>query len=900
MHDELTYINRCAEDGRGDAEPIAGSVVMPAGLARLGGPIAKVTALLGRVKLAVRQAMARVCARMMAQEFLRGVSKRVLSCALALALVAPALVPAMAWASTSEGSLGLNIEVPFTKQAQTEGAVGKVGININVPETIETDVTVETNKGERSAVGMLGINIEFPSIEYQQETGAVGLLGINIEMPETSESGDPESPGNQGERSAVGVMGINIEIPATEQQQTVGAVGQLGIKLSVPTGTTVFFDPNGGAGGGTVTVEAGAVVEQPENPTWPNHRFTGWYQDKRSAAENNPDGLYKFDDAVLGAITLFAGWEEVPEEEMVYPDLKLHMNLAETEPSDRALVEPTSEYPYRYTETALDGGATDYIYERHYKAGFKDRLVLPTSSHVDYTFGGWYATPDCTGSPVKQISHLTDATQEYWAKWDAKFYQVRFDTQGGSAVAAQKVQSGNAIASPVTPTRNGYDFAGWFVDPECTQVYDMGAPVREDKTLYAKWIAEVKEKFTVTFNYQDGLGTTTTETVEKDAVATSFVPSRPSDADGTSYVFEGWFTDAACTAGNEYDFATPVVSDLALYAKWREVPPTPANKLTVTFDSNGGSAVPSVTDVAPGSTVSEPETPLKAGWIFAGWYETSDFSGDKWKFAGEDDADEVTANLVLHAKWDLALDVTVPMSVTFSVNAATGDVMAPEMNAFQVKSRTIAPVQIDKVELNSQMNELNRFFRGADEEDPDVENGEGSAIQLSDLEGTKIWFISEDAATDADYAGLGNGLGVTELGDSRGAADSDSNLGAVGSGTSRGAGEPPDGKKWVVKLGLDGEEVVNDDGLPVIRSSWTVADGVGVDAAGRPEGHAQSFSISAFDVSDLGIADAAEKLGMQLGMKINGDKLKVILYGENDREITHVLFTISASTEGLE
>ena len=38
------------------------------------------------------------------------------------------------------------------------------------------------------------------------------------------------------------------------------------------------------------------------------------------------------------------------------------------------------------------------------------------------------------------------------------------------------------------------------------------------------------------------------------------------DADG--YMFAGWYTNAACTAGKEYDFDTPVESDITLYAKW--------------------------------------------------------------------------------------------------------------------------------------------------------------------------------------------------------------------------------------------------------------------------------------------------------------------------------------------
>ena len=47
-------------------------------------------------------------------------------------------------------------------------------------------------------------------------------------------------------------------------------------------------------------------------------------------------------------------------------------------------------------------------------------------------------------------------------------------------------------------------------------------------------------------------------------------------------------------------------------------------KYTITFDSRGGSAVESITAEA-GSAIKAPDNPTKAGYVFAGWYESSDF-----------------------------------------------------------------------------------------------------------------------------------------------------------------------------------------------------------------------------------------------------------------------------------
>ena len=68
----------------------------------------------------------------------------------------------------------------------------------------------------------------------------------------------------------------------------------------------------------------------------------------------------------------------------------------------------------------------------------------------------------------------------------------------------------------------------------------------------------------------------------------------------------------------------------------------PGNSFTVTFDSDGGSAVPAQT-VYRGRRAQEPTAPEKAGYTFAGWY-----NGDAaWTFG----TDTVTADITLTAKW---------------------------------------------------------------------------------------------------------------------------------------------------------------------------------------------------------------------------------------------------------
>ena len=67
---------------------------------------------------------------------------------------------------------------------------------------------------------------------------------------------------------------------------------------------------------------------------------------------------------------------------------------------------------------------------------------------------------------------------------------------------------------------------------------------------------------------------------------------------------------------------------------------------TVTFNSNGGSPVASVTGVRYGTTIDAPADPTKDGYEFNGWYKEAALF-DMWDFTN----DMVTANISLYARW---------------------------------------------------------------------------------------------------------------------------------------------------------------------------------------------------------------------------------------------------------
>lgn len=64
---------------------------------------------------------------------------------------------------------------------------------------------------------------------------------------------------------------------------------------------------------------------------------------------------------------------------------------------------------------------------------------------------------------------------------------VKFETNGGSEISSKKIAIGTAISELPTPVKDGYKFAGWYLDKDLTNAADNNAKVTENMTIYAKW-----------------------------------------------------------------------------------------------------------------------------------------------------------------------------------------------------------------------------------------------------------------------------------------------------------------------------------------------------------------------------------------------------------------------------
>ena len=83
--------------------------------------------------------------------------------------------------------------------------------------------------------------------------------------------------------------------------------------------------------------------------------------------------------------------------------------------------------------------------------------------------------------------------------------------------------------------------------------------------------------------------------------------ARPADPTKEGHTFIGWYNGE-----EKWNFADAVATDLTLTAKWQ------INQYTITFDTAGGSEVPSITQDY-GTAITPPAAPTRTGYTFAGW-----------------------------------------------------------------------------------------------------------------------------------------------------------------------------------------------------------------------------------------------------------------------------------------
>ena len=117
--------------------------------------------------------------------------------------------------------------------------------------------------------------------------------------------------------------------------------------------------------------------------------------------------------------------------------------------------------------------------------------AIPTTTDTtEYYFKGWW-TASSGGTQVTSTSTVTIAEDHtLYAHWEGKPFTVTFDANGGSVSTSSKtVRYGSTYGTLPTPSKNSYDFDGWFTSSSGgTHVYSSTTVNKAyNHTLYAQW-----------------------------------------------------------------------------------------------------------------------------------------------------------------------------------------------------------------------------------------------------------------------------------------------------------------------------------------------------------------------------------------------------------------------------
>jgi uncharacterized protein (TIGR02145 family)/uncharacterized repeat protein (TIGR02543 family) len=296
---------------------------------------------------------------------------------------------------------------------------------------------------------------------------------------------------------------------------------------------------------------------------------------------------------------------------------------------------------------------------------------LPTPTRNGYTFTGWFSALVNGEVVTEHTEFFTDFT--IYAHWKINTFTITFDPTGGT-VSPRTATTGDdgRLATEPTPTRAGYTFDGWYTTAATggTEV-TTSTVFTANATVYARWVSGTVPTYTITFNANSGTVTPTSGVTTAHGTLSSLpTPTR------NGYTFVDWFT--AATGGTVVSTGTIFTANGTIYAQWA------AKTFTVTFSSQGGSAV-AEQNVAPGGKATKPvPTPTRQGYTFGDWYQDVAYT-KVWHF----ETDAVTEDITLFAGWVLTITFDAgtggrvnPVSANTDPNGKLADLPEPTRDGY--------------------------------------------------------------------------------------------------------------------------------------------------------------------------------------------------------------------------
>ncbi len=478
----------------------------------------------------------------------------------------------------------------------------------------------------------------------------------------------------------------NSDFKTQITQINVGSSGEISLYAKWYWIATVTFDSNGGSAVTSKKQAYGTTLTAPAAPTRDYYTFVGWF------ADLSDKNAYSFGTMPDEDFTLIAKWT-----------------------------------PITYTITYHLNNGTNGINPATYTT--EDVVVLADATKKGYTFVAWYRNAEFSSDPVAKIPAGSHGNIDLYANYKLNQYTISFDSNGGSEVTAITQDYDTFVDEPANPAKTGYKFVGWYLN---NAKYTFSRMTANDITLIAHWetisytvsygldggtngnnpthytiesstitfaaatkrgytfvgwfngddqvtqiphgsygAVEVQARFqvisyTITYNYADESNTNPATYTVEDAVLFSNI-EKP------GHTYYGLYNES--TFGTQRTgIEQGTIGDIVLYAKytantytlWMDGKENP--EYTVSFNTVDGKETYQTQTVTSANGLRYPGSPTKDGYIFAGWYDNDEYSGNTFAFDRI-----VNHNLTLYAKWVSCENnvISVNDNVSITINGKT-------------------------------------------------------------------------------------------------------------------------------------------------------------------------------------------------------------------------------------
>ena len=234
--------------------------------------------------------------------------------------------------------------------------------------------------------------------------------------------------------------------------------------------------------------DCGDVVEEKTEPMKPDHDWDEtsylWYDDLTTVTaiqhcKNNPEHERKAEVTTTAEVTKA-------------PTCENNGIMTYTATFD------TPEYETQTTDTEIPATGHDwseptYTWAKDYSTVTAERVCKKDDSHIETEIVN--TTYEVIVEPTfeeagigrytsNEFENAAFKVQQIDVAIPAKLCTVTFDSKGGTFVETQKVPFNGYAEKPDDPTKEGFTFAGWYLDDS---EYDFDTPVTGDITLIAKW-----------------------------------------------------------------------------------------------------------------------------------------------------------------------------------------------------------------------------------------------------------------------------------------------------------------------------------------------------------------------------------------------------------------------------